>query len=337
MVFSSLTRRPSSRVRPTLAKTYCRKAPPPRAGGHRHCSAATGWRAATHAHLSPTHTRALPETFWTFLRARNHSHKPCKSWIISVFAVGLLGVFSVTTHPASGRFSIARKAAMPSGCLRAIDLSTTNDTLVLYKGSWNTVILAASLDMTLPPIRPHSSKVVTGLPNPMMYNACTTQSSPATGWCNRPKVSSTTMCESLQACGPSTAVKACGPDYDLCICAKPSCLEPQMSAKSVPICRCPICPNLSLSHLCWTNLSLPNLMLPNLSLPNVSLPNLMLDQGDCVVVQICPNVSLSNCCPTRLEMTKLFYASESKTNQPLKRVSSVIHPRLLLRNLLLRN
>ena len=95
-------------------------------------------------------------------------------------------------------------------------------------------------------------------------------------------------------------------------------------SKSVPICRCPICPNLSLSHLCWTNLSLPNLMLPNLSLPNVSLPNLMLDQGDCVVVQICPNLSLSNCCPTRLEMTKLFYASESKTNQPLKRVSSVI-------------
>ena len=192
----------------SLLSTVCRKAPPPRAGGHRHCSAATGWRAATHAHFSPTHTRALPETFWTFLRARNQSHKPCKSWIISVFAVGLLGVFSVSTHPAPGLRSIARKAAMTSGCLLAIDLSTTNDTLVLYKGSWNTVILAASLDMTLPPIRAHSSKVVTGLPNPMMYNACTTQSSPATGWCNRPKVSSTTMCESLQACGPSTAVKA---------------------------------------------------------------------------------------------------------------------------------
>ena len=38
--------------------------PPPLAGGNRHCSAAAnGWRAATHAHLAPTHTRALPETF----------------------------------------------------------------------------------------------------------------------------------------------------------------------------------------------------------------------------------------------------------------------------------
>ena len=133
--FSSLTRRPSSRGRPTPAKTYGRKAPPPRAGGHRHCSAATGWRAATHAHLSPTHTRALPETFWTLLRARNQSHKPCKSWIISVFALGLLEVFSLTltTHAASGCFSIARKAAMTSGCFLAIRKRT-----VCYESlGWN--------------------------------------------------------------------------------------------------------------------------------------------------------------------------------------------------------
>ena len=205
----------------SLIKTYCRKALPP---------AATGWRPSpllrrhwlavgdSRASFAHPHTRSPGD----FLDPSSRSQPlPQALQVVDHFSLRrwFAGRFSLTltTHPASGRFSIARKAAMPSGCLRAIDLSTTNDTLVLYKGSWKTVILAASLDMTLPPIRPHSSKVVTGLPNPMMYNACTTQSSPATGWCNRPKVSSTTMCESLQACGPSTAVKACGPDYDLCI------------------------------------------------------------------------------------------------------------------------